>query len=85
MQHRTLQKGDAVFATKTISNDGSVPGCDEGEVFAMPGTMGMLLNTGYVELEPDTELFLVSFRTESGEPGPPVTCLAEEISTTPLA
>lgn len=83
MQHRNLQKGDAVFAATTISNDGSVPGCEPGEVFAQPGTMGMLLNTGYVEAEPDTELFLVSFRTEAGEPGPPVACLAEEISAEP--
>lgn len=80
MQHRELQKGDAVFATKTIVNDGSVPGAEEGKVFAIPGTMGMLINTGYVELEPDTELFLVSFRDESGQPGPPVACLADEIS-----
>ncbi len=85
MQHREMQKGDAVFATTTIVNDGSVPGCEEGEIFATPGTMGMLLNTGYVELEPDTELFLVSFRTESGEAGPPVTCLADEISPNPLS
>lgn len=85
MQHRQLQKGDAVFATCRIINDGSVPGCGEGEIFAQPGTMGMLINTGYVELEPDTELFLVSFRNENGEPGPPVACLAEEISATPLS
>ena len=83
MQHRELQKGDAVFATTTIINDGSVPGSEEGEVFAIPGTMGMLINTGYVEMEPDTELFLVSFRDENGQPGPPVACLAEEISPVP--
>lgn len=83
LQHRELQKGDAVYATTTIVNDGSVPGCELNEVFALPGTMGMLLNTGYVELEPDTELFLVSFRNENGEPGPPVACLADEISPVP--
>lgn len=85
MEHRELQKGDAVFATTTIINDGSVPGAVEGEVFATPGTMGMLINTGYVELQPDTELFLVSFRNENGEPGPPVACLADEISAAPLS
>lgn len=85
MQHRELQKGDAVYATKMIVNDGSVPGGEEGEIFAKPGGMGMLINIGYVELEPDTELFLVSFRDEQGLPGPPVTCLADEISPYPLA
>lgn len=85
MEHRQLQRGDAVFATTTIVNDGSVPGCELNEIFATPGTMGMLINTGHVELEPDTELFLVSFPTENGEPGPPVACLADEISPYPLA
>ncbi|MYM62280.1 nitrogen fixation protein NifZ [Pseudomaricurvus sp. HS19] len=85
MQHREMQKGDAVYATTTIINDGSVPGCEPGEVFAQPGTMGMLINTGYVELEPDTELFLVSFRMEDGNSGPPVACLADEISPDPLS
>jgi len=83
MQHHNLQKGDAVYATTTIVNDGSVPGAEEDEVFATPGTMGMLINTGYLEQAPDTELFLVSFRNANGEAGPPVTCLAEEISTRP--
>lgn len=85
MQHRQLQKGDAVYATTTIINDGSVPGCEHDEVFALPGAMGMLINTGHVELEPDTELFLVSFPTASGEQGPPVACLADEISPNPIS
>ncbi len=85
MEHAQLQRGDAVFATRTIVNDGSVPGAEENEVFATAGTMGMLINTGYVELEPDTELFLVSFRDADGNAGPPVACLAEEISASPLS
>lgn len=85
MHLRNIQKGDAVFATVKIINDGSVPGSDLEEIFAIPGTMGMLLNTGYVEEDPNTELFLVSFRNENGEPGPPVTCLADELSMAPLS
>ena len=85
MEHRDVQKGDAVYATTTIVNDGSVPGAVENEVFAKPGDMGMLINTGYVELEPDTELFLVSFRDSEGQSGPPVACLADEISLQPLS
>ncbi len=85
LQHSRLQRGDAVYATRTIANDGSVPGAQAGEIFATAGTMGMLINTGYVELEPDTELFLVSFRDANGNAGPPVACLAEEISSTPLS
>ena len=81
MQHPELQKGDAVFATTMIVNDGSVPDWPYDTVFAKPGTMGMLLNIGHLEADLDTELFLISFRNENGEPGPPVTCLAHEFST----
>lgn len=79
-----VQPGDAVFASTPIVNDGSIPGCEKDEVLANVGDMGMLINIGYVELDPDTELFLVSFPLEDGQPGPPVTCLAEEISAEPI-
>jgi nitrogen fixation protein NifZ len=84
IEHPHLQKGDAVFATTRIANDGSVPHADEGEVFAEAGTVGMLLNMGYIEEDPSQELFLVSFQTSTGELGPPVACLASEISLQPL-
>lgn len=74
-----LQNGDAVYAATAIINDGSVPGADEGEIFALPGTIGMLINTGYFEENPDETLYLVSFETSTGELGPPVTCLGSEI------
>lgn len=79
-----VQKGDAVFATRRIINDGSVPGCEPNYVFAEAGAMGMLLNIGHFEEDPDTELFLVSFRETDGQVGPPVACLAEELSPDPL-
>ncbi len=82
-EHPHLQKGDVVYATIAIVNDGSVPQADEGELFAEPGTRGMLLNMGYLEHDPSQELFLVSFETVNGELGPPVTCLAHEISSAP--
>ena len=82
---RQLQNGDVVYALVTIVNDGSVPHVDEGEVFALSGTMGMLLNTGYMEGDPNMELYLVSFRDAEGELGPPVTCLANEIGPEPVA
>lgn len=83
IQHPHLQKGDAVIAAVRIINDGSVPGAEENQVFAEAGAMGMLVNIGYLEEDPDQELFLVCFATASGELGAPVTCLAHEIS--PLA
>lgn len=85
MNIEDLQQGDAVYAAITISNDGSVPDAAEDEVFAQPGTLGMLLNTGYLEKDPKQSLYLVSFENADGELGPPVTCLPEELSTSPLA
>ncbi len=80
-----LHNGDVVYARIDIRNDGSVPDADSDALFANAGAKGMLLNIGHFEENPNVELFLVSFEDASGELGPPVTCLAEEISTTPVA
>ena len=84
MEIENLQQGDAIYAAVTISNDGSVPNAAENEVFAQPGTLGMLINTGHLEEDPEQSLYLVSFENDNGELGPPVTCLPEELSTAPL-
>ena len=83
MNIENLQQGDAVYAAATIANDGSVPDAAENEVFARPGTLGMLINTGHLEEDPEQILYLVSFELENGEPGPPITCLAE-LRSSPL-
>lgn len=84
MDIENLQRGDAIYAAVTITNDGSVPNAAENEVFAEPGALGMLLNTGHLEEDPEQALYLVSFENDNGELGPPVTCLPEELSTAPL-
>ena len=84
MELLNLQQGDAVYAAVTIANDGSVPDAAENEVFAQPGALGMLINTGHLEEDPDQTLYLVSFENEAGELGPPITCLPEELRTTPI-
>jgi nitrogen fixation protein NifZ len=81
MELEQLQNGDAVYAAATIVNDGTVPHVDKDAVFAQPGTLGMLINTGHLEDNPSQALYLVSFENENGELGPPVTCLPEELST----
>lgn len=84
MNIEDLQNGDAVYAAVTIANDGSVPDAEENEVFAEPGTLGMLINTGHLEEDPDQSLYLVSFENANGELGPPITCLPEELRTSPI-
>ncbi len=83
MNIENLQQGDAVYAAITITNDGTVPDAGENEVFALAGTLGMLINTGHLEEVPDQILYLVSFENENGELGPPITCLPEELTTSP--
>jgi nitrogen fixation protein NifZ len=80
-----IEKGDAVYALVTITNDGSVPQAAADEIFARPGDMGMLINTGHLEDDPSQELYLVSFALPSGEMGPPVTVLPEEVSVERLS
>ena len=80
MNVEDLQNGDVVYAASTIMNDGSVPDAADDEIFATPGTRGMLLNTGYLEEYPNTTLYMVCFENSKGELGQPVTCLLEELS-----
>lgn len=80
-----LHNGDVVYARIDIRNDGSVPDAEGDALFATAGAKGMLLNIGHFEENPNVELFLVTFEDAHGELGPPVTCLAEEISAAPVA
>lgn len=79
-----LQNGDVIYATVAIVNDGSVPDATEGEVFAQPGTRGMLMNRGHLEENPEQELYLVAFENSEGELGQPIACWPEELSSEPL-
>ena len=74
-----LQQGDVIYAATTIVNDGSVPDAPADQVFATPGTRGMLINTGHLEEDPEQVLYLVAFENENGDLGQPVACLAEEL------
>lgn len=85
MSLANLHNGDVVYARVEIRNDGSVPDAEEDFLFASPGSKGMLLNIGHFEENPNKELFLITFEDASGELGPPVACLAEEISATPIS
>lgn len=80
----SFEKGDAVYATTTIRNDGSVPGYAEHVVFAEPGTMGMLVNTGHLEEAPEQTVYLVGFTDANGQTAL-VTCFPDEISAEPPA
>lgn len=75
-----IEPGDMIFATTDIYNDGSIPDFPADAQLATPGTRGVLMNTGHLEEQPDTTVYLVRFEDQNRELGPPVTCLAEELS-----
>lgn len=75
-----FQPGDMVLARAAIVSDGHVPDYAEGEPIASEGSRGMVVKVGHVEAQPDVAIYLVQFEVAPGELGPPVGCLASELS-----
>ena len=75
-----FHKGDLVFSTETIVNDGFVPELPEGAVLATPGTRGMVVTYGHAEEAPECEIYLIRFELPDGRLGPPVGCLPGELT-----
>ena len=84
MRLQELQPGDIVYATKTILNDGTVPGMPENEKIADAGTRGVLINTGHLEENPNRDIYLVRFEDPKGDLGLPMGCWPEEVQADPL-
>jgi nitrogen fixation protein NifZ len=78
-----LGPGDLVYAASDIYNDGGIPDLAEDALIAAAGTRGVILNIGYLEEDPDRELYLVRFEGEGLELGPPAGCWPEELSAEP--
>lgn len=75
-----FHKGDMVFSTEAIINDGFVPELPEGALLASPGTRGMVVTYGHAEAAPELEIYLIRFELPDGRLGPPVGCLPEELT-----
>lgn len=76
----SCQPGEVVFAAEAIYNDGSLPDVEEGALLAAPGTRGVVVKTGHVEAVPEVAIFLVRFEGPDAVLGPPVGCLADELT-----
>lgn len=74
-----LEPGDIIFAATNIINDGSMPGFNEKQLIANQGQRGVIINTGYLEEQPDKALFLVKFESSDGDLGPAVACWPKEL------
>ncbi len=83
MNVEDLELGDVVYAAKTLTDDGSIPGGAEGEILAEAGTRGVITLIGHVEEEPDRSVFLVRFEDKNMNLGSPVGCWVEDLAVEP--
>lgn len=72
--------GDLVYCTEDLLNDGFVPDVPAEGLLAAAGSRGVVVKVGYVEANEDVEIFLVRFEGADQVLGPPVGCLAEELT-----
>lgn len=83
MNVRDLDIGDTVYAAITITDDGSIPGGQEGEILAEAGTRGVITMIGHVEEQPERSVFLVRFEDKDMNLGNPVGCWVEDLMVEP--
>jgi nitrogen fixation protein NifZ len=84
-QRQPYEIGDVIYAVDTIINDGGIPDIAPDALLATPGRRGVVVNFGHVEAEPETEIYLVRFENSEGDLGPPVGCLADELTQDEVA
>ena len=75
-----LQKGDAVYASCHIYNDGGIPELADDALIAEPGTRGTIIETGHLEDAPESKIYLIRFEDKNLNLGPPTGCLPEELT-----
>jgi nitrogen fixation protein NifZ len=84
MKVTDLEIGDAVYASHSIIDDGSIPGGAEGTLLAATGTRGVITLIGHVEEEPERTVFLVRFEDENLNLSEPIGCWEEDLSVEAL-
>jgi len=83
MKVEDLDIGDVVYAAITITDDGSIPDGNEGDVLAEAGTRGVITMIGHVEEQPERSVFLVRFEDKDMNLGSPVGCWLEDLMVEP--
>lgn len=84
MNIEDLDLGDVVYAAHTITDDGSMPESEEGEVLAEAGARGVIVMKGYVEEDPSRTVFLVRFEDRELNLGRPIGCWTDDLMTPEL-
>lgn len=83
MRVEDLDIGDVVYAAKTILDDGSIPYGEVGQVLAVAGTRGVIAMVGYVEEDPQRQVFLVRFEDKAMNLGDPIGCWIDDLAVEP--
>jgi len=83
MKVEDLDIGDVVYAAKTLTDDGSIPGGAEGALLAEAGARGVITLIGHVEEEPHRSVFLVRFEDKDMNLGNPIGCWLEDLAVEP--
>ena len=79
MKIEDLEVGDVVYAAHDIVDDGSMPDNHFGDLLAEAGARGVIVMRGYVEENPETNVFLVRFEDKEFNLGRPIGCLTEDL------
>lgn len=79
-----LEIGDVVYAAHDIVDDGSMPEVQDGDILAEAGARGVIVMRGYVEDEPEKNVFLVRFEDHELNLGRPIGCFGEDLATDQL-
>jgi nitrogen fixation protein NifZ len=83
MRVEDLDIGDIVYAAINITDDGSIPGGNEGDILAEAGTRGVITMIGHVEEQPERSVFLVRFEDKEMNLGNPVGCWVDDLMVEP--
>lgn len=82
MKIEDLDIGDVVYAAHNIVDDGSMPDSQTGDLLAQAGTRGVIVMRGYIEEEPQKNVFLVRFEDQDLNLGRPIGCFSEDLAVT---
>lgn len=74
-----LEVGDEVYATHDIVDDCSAMGNYVGDVLAESGARGVIEMRGYIEEEPEKNIFLVRFEDKKMSLSRTIGCLIDDL------
>lgn len=85
MKVEDLDVGDVVYAAHNITDDGSMPDNEIGDLLAEAGARGVIVMRGHIEEQPEKDVFLVRFEDKALNLGRPIGCYSDDLSVSRTA